>query len=248
MIKKVIILAGGKGTRISEESKVKPKPMIKIGKIPIIEHIMNIYTNYGNFEFLIACGYKKEVLNEYFDSNFKSISKNENIYQLKQNSTVNLIDTGENSMTGKRIKIILDNFKDEYFHLTYGDGLSSIKINELTNFYFSSNTLATVTATRPPARFGRLDIDNEMVVSFGEKQQSSEGWINGGFFCINKNVKDYLSEKSDEPWESKPLENLAQNKQLSAYKHYGFWQPMDTLREKEMLEKMWSSGNAPWLL
>lgn len=185
---------------------------------------------------------------EYFDLNFKSLSKDENLYSFKKNSTINLIDTGENSMTGFRINHILNFFNDEYFHLTYGDGLSSIKINELTDFHFTKNTLATVTATRPPARFGRLEISDGTVVKFGEKLQSDEGWINGGFFCVNKNIKEYLSDNPEEPWESTPLENLAKDNELSAYKHYGFWQPMDTLREKEVLENLWRSGQAPWVV
>lgn len=247
MIKKVIILAGGKGTRISEESKLKPKPMVLIGDIPIIEHIMNIYSKYGDFDFLIACGYKQEVMKDYFKEKFSFISENENKFKFKNNSQIDLIDTGLDSMTGYRIKQILDLYDDETFHLTYGDGLSSVNIDKLSEFHKNNDTLATVTAVRPPSRFGLLNINNNLVTQFGEKKQALEGWINGGFFCINRKVLNYLSDNIYEPWESKPLENLAKDKQLSAFLHEDFWQPMDTIREKEILEELWRSGNPPWI-
>ena len=247
MINKVIILAGGKGTRISEESKVKPKPMVLIGEDPIIEHIMNIYNKFGDFEFLVACGYKQEVIKEYFQEKFDPDSRDGNKFRIKENSYITLIDTGLDSMTGYRIKQILEKYEDENFHLTYGDGLAPVDINQLTDFHFKKGKLATVTAVRPPSRFGLLKIENEQVTQFGEKKQTLEGWINGGFFCINRGVLDYLNDDINEPWESRPLENLAKDNELSAFLHKDFWQPMDTMREKEMLDNLWKTGEAPWV-
>jgi len=230
---KVIILAGGLGTRISEETQNKPKPMIKIGSLTLLEHIMNIYSKSGINDFIIATGYLHAVIEDYF-KNYK-----------KHN--VKCLYTGDNTQTGGRIKQVLAELSDETVCVTYGDGLGNIDVNKSIEFHKSHGCLATVTAVRPQARFGRLVIENDDVVNFGEKLQSEEGWVNGGFFVINKKINDYITG-NDMPFELDPLRDLTNNSQLKAFKHFGFWSPIDTLREKQELEVLWANGKAPWIL
>jgi len=255
---KAVILAGGLGSRLSEETISKPKPMIEIGGIPILVHIMNIYSNFGIDEFIICMGYKKEVIIDYFinyssrtsqvlDINLatgiivKESAKNKN-WKIK------LVDTGENTMVGGRIKRILPFVEGEnYFHLTYGDGLADVNLNDLVKEHLVNNKRVTLTAVQPEGRFGSLDISNNEVKNFIEKPIGDGGWINGGFFVVNPNgIKEIIS--GDETiWEDKPLKQLAKQGELGCYKHSGFWKPMDTLRDKIQLEELWSSNNAPWV-
>ena len=230
---KAVILAGGLGTRISEETNTKPKPMVKIGPFTLIEHIMNIYSKSDITEFIIATGYMHEVIEKYFEK-FTKFS-------------VKPFFTGERAQTGGRIKRVFSEFSDKTMCVTYGDGLSSVDIGESINFHKEHGCLATVTAVQPQARFGRLDIVNDSVVKFGEKIQSNENWINGGFFVLNREVVDYISD-DDMPFESDPLVKLTSEGQLKAFKHYGFWSPIDSLREKQDLEVLWNNGNVPWML
>ena len=230
---KAIILAGGLGTRISEETTNKPKPMVKIGPFTLIEHIMNIYSKSGVTEFVIATGYMHEVIERYFEK-FTTFS-------------VTPFFTGEITQTGGRIKRVFSEFSDETMCVTYGDGLSNVNIERSINFHSKHGCLATVTAVQPQARFGRLDIVNDSVVKFGEKIQSDEGWINGGFFVLNRKVANYIS--GDEmPFENDPLVKLSKEGQLKAFKHDGFWSPVDSLREKQDLEALWNNGKPPWTL
>lgn len=254
---KAVILAGGMGTRLSEETNLKPKPMIEIGGKPIIWHIMKIYSFYGVNDFIICCGYKGYLIKEYFANYFLhtsdvtfDIAKNE--MEVHQNQSepwkVTLVDTGLNTMTGGRIKKI-KNFieNDEFFSLTYGDGVGNININDLINFHIEHGKEATVTATRPPGRYGALvfDEDKKSINHFEEKPIGDNSWINGGFFILSPKV---LNRISDEEciWEHEPLTGLAKDNQLQAYKHNGFWQPMDTVREKNYLNSLWQSNQAPW--
>jgi glucose-1-phosphate cytidylyltransferase len=230
---KVIILAGGLGTRISEETKDKPKPMVKIGPFTLIEHIMNIYSKFGITEFIIATGYLHEVIDKYFEKYTK--------YNVRS------IFTGEETKTGGRIKKIFSEFSDETMCVTYGDGLSNVNIKESIDFHTNHGCLATITAVQPQARFGRLELVNDSVIKFGEKIQSNEGWINGGFFVLNRKIADYISGDAM-PFESDPLIKLSSEGQLKAFKHFGFWSPVDSLREKQDLEALWNSGNPPWTL
>ena len=230
---KAVILAGGYGTRISEETHLRPKPMIEIGGMPMLWHIMKIYSSYGINEFVICCGYKAEVIKEYFDS-FDFDTWN-----------VQLVDTGLDTMTGGRLKKIQKYVDNETFCFTYGDGLANISIDDLIKFHKNNNTVATVTAVQPPARFGALELNQNKVVSFREKPPGDGNWINGGYFVLEPSVFDYLGDDLT-VWEKEPIEKLAKTSQLYAYKHPGFWQPLDTLREKNKLEDLWSSGNAPW--
>jgi glucose-1-phosphate cytidylyltransferase len=230
---KVLILAGGLGTRISEETYNKPKPMVKIGPLTLIEHIMNIYSKFGITEFIIATGYLHEVIDKYFENYTKY--------------SVMPVFTGKETKTGGRIKRVFSEFSDENMCVTYGDGLSNINISSSINFHTKHGCLATVTAVQPQARFGRLDIVNDSVINFGEKVQSNEGWINGGFFVLNRKVVDYISG-DDIPFESEPLIKLSSEGQLKAFKHFGFWSPVDSLREKQDLETLWHSGSPPWTL
>jgi len=230
---KAAILAGGYGTRISEETHLRPKPMIEIGGMPMLWHIMKIYSSYGINEFVICCGYKAEVIKEYFDS-FDLDTWN-----------IQLVDTGLDTMTGGRLKRIQKYVDNETFCFTYGDGLANISIDNLIKFHKNNNTIATVTAVQPPARFGALELNQNKVVSFTEKPPGDGNWINGGYFVLEPSVFDYLGDDST-VWEKEPIENLAKNNQLSAYRHSGFWQPLDTLREKNKLEELWSNGNPPW--
>lgn len=254
---KAIILAGGRGTRISEESILKPKPMIEIGGKPILWHIMKIYSFYGINEFIICCGYKGYLIKEYFSNYFIhqsdvtiNLSTNETIIHQKRAEPwkVTLVDTGDYTMTGGRIKRIKDYIEDgEDFCLTYGDGVSDVDISKLIKFHKSHGKLATLTAVLPPGRFGALKIKNSKVSSFFEKPSGDGALINGGFFILNSRVMDYIDGDSS-VWEQQPLRNLASDGELMAYNHKEFWQPMDTLRDKKYLEELWSSNNANWKL
>ena len=251
---KVVILAGGLGTRLSEETVTRPKPMVEIGGKPILWHIMNIYSEHGFNEFVIALGYKGEVIKEYFLNyyNFQSdltislktgdVKASKNCYR---DWIVHLVDTGHNTMTGGRLFRLKDRLKDEAFMLTYGDGVINVDIKKLVDFHKSHGKIATITAARPSARFGGMKFNGNKVVEFTEKPQSGEGWINGGFFVFEPKFFDYLHGDAS-ILEREPLENLTKEGELMAYKHEGFWQCMDTPRDKQLLEKMWDSGKAPW--
>jgi len=230
---KAVILAGGYGTRISEESHLKPKPMIEIGGMPIIWHIMKIYSSYGINDFVICSGYKAEIIKNYFES-FESESWN-----------IKLVDTGLDTMTGGRIKRI-ENLIDDTFCLTYGDGVSNVNIKDLISFHKSNESIATLTAIHPPERFGVLDISGKYVTEFHEKHRGESSWINGGFFVFEPQIFDYLKEGDSTILERKPLETLASEKKLTAFKHNGFWYPMDTLRDKNYLENLWKNNKAQW--
>ena len=229
---KAVILAGGYGTRISEESHLKPKPMIEIGGMPLLWHIMKIYSHYGINEFVICCGYKGDMIKEYF-SKFDFPLWN-----------VQLVDTGLNTMTGGRIKRI-QNHIDDTFCLTYGDGLSNVDINSLISFHKEKKSLATLTAVHPPERFGVLELSEEYVTEFHEKHRGQSSWINGGFFVFEPEIFDYINDDTT-ILERAPLETLAKEKKLTAFKHNGFWHSMDTLRDKNNLENLWNSKKAPW--
>ena len=230
---KAVILAGGLGTRISEESHLKPKPMIEIGGMPLLWHIMKIYSHYGINEFVICCGYKGDMIKEYF-SKFDFPLWN-----------VQLVDTGLNTMTGGRIKRI-QNHIDDTFCVTYGDGVSDVNINDLILFHKEKKSLATLTAIHPPERFGVLELSGNNVVEFHEKHQGESSWINGGFFVFEKEIFDYIKNGDSTTLERTPFETLAKKKKLTAFKHEGFWHPMDTLRDKKHLENLWASNKAPW--
>lgn len=251
---KVVILAGGLGTRISEESHTRPKPMIEIGGKPILWHIMKIYSHYGLNDFIICCGYKGYMIKEYFANYFLHTSDvtfdmTTNSMKVHQSTVepwkVTVVDTGADTQTGGRLKKVAGYLGQEDFCLTYGDGVSDVNIKALLQFHKEQNRLATVTASLPPGRFGILGIEGSQVTSFLEKPHGEGGFINGGFFVLNPKVIDLIEAEST-IWERKPLETLAAQKQLSAYCHDGFWQPMDTLRDKTLLEGLWSSGKAPW--
>jgi glucose-1-phosphate cytidylyltransferase len=250
---KVVILAGGLGSRISEESIIKPKPLLEIGAKPIIWHIMKIYSRFGLNDFIICCGYKGYLIKEYF-ANYHlhttditvDVSKNKIEVHKKKTEPwkVTLVDTGEFSNTGERIKQI-KNYVNEDFCLTYGDGLTSANILEIIKFHKYNKKKATVLAVKPAGRFGVVDIKGNIVRNFLEKPSGDGGWINGGFFVLNKKIFNYLSGK-DCIWEREPLEKIAKDKQLSAFKFNGFWYAMDTLRDKNYLETLWNSNKAPW--
>ena len=251
---KAVILAGGLGTRISEETQNRPKPLIEIGGMPILWHIMKTYSSHGISDFVICCGYKGYMIKEYFANYFLHMSdvtfdmkNNEmNVHRKSAESwNITLVDTGINTMTGGRLKKIQKYVDNETFCFTYGDGLANISIRELIEFHKNNNTLATVTAVQPPARFGALELDGNKVVSFKEKPPGDGNWINGGYFILEPTVFDYV-EGDSTVWEKEPVENLSKNNQLSAYRHSGFWQPLDTLRDKNKLEDLWSSGSPPW--
>ena len=253
---KVGILAGGLGTRLAEETEVKPKPMVEIGGKPILWHIMMIYAHYGFKDFTIALGYKGEKIKEYFlkyrdlSSNLTVNLKNGDVDRHEKSVTdwsVQLIDTGLPTMTGGRIKRLAPYLGDQTCMLTWGDGVADINLNELLAFHRSHGKLATLTAVRPSARYGHLNLEGDCINEFTEKPQLSEGWINGAFFVLEPGVFDYI-EGDDTQWEKEPLEQLARDGQLMAYQHTSFWQCMDTLREKYILEKYWNSGKAPWKL
>ena len=253
---KVVILAGGFGTRISEESHLIPKPMVEIGEKPILWHIMNLYSYYGFNEFIICCGYKQHIIKEWFanyylhnsDITFDFTCSNKMTVHnnIAEPWKVTLVDTGLNTMTGGRIKRIKEYVGNEPFMLTYGDGVADIDINALIKFHQKNGRLATLTAVQPPPRFGLANINtNNEVVSFVEKPVGDGSWINGGFFVLESKIFDYI-EGDEIIWEREPLESLAAEKQLMAYKHYGFWRPMDSLRDKNVLEALWDSEQAPW--
>jgi glucose-1-phosphate cytidylyltransferase len=252
---KAVILAGGLGTRLSEETTVRPKPMVDIGGRPILWHILKIYSQHGVNDFVICCGYKGYVIKEYFANYFLHMS--DVTFDMQANSVhvhqkraepwrVTLVDTGDDSMTGGRILRVADHVKDEpAFCLTYGDGVADVDITETIRFHQQHGKSVTVTATRPPGRFGALDIQAGRVRSFQEKPQGDGGMINGGFFVLSPRVLGYL-ENDHTAWEQQPLQRLAAEGEVMAYEHRGFWQPMDTLRDKSYLEELWASGKAPW--
>jgi glucose-1-phosphate cytidylyltransferase len=251
---KVVILAGGLGTRLAEETDAKPKPMVEIGGAPILWHIMKIYYAHGFDEFLIALGYKGEIVKEYFldyrihssDVTISLADGNVQVYDgERERWTVHLVDTGLTSQSGGRMRRLREHLGDETFMLTYGDGVSDVDIGDLVRFHRGHGRLATITAVRPPARFGGLTFDGDLVTEFTEKPQVGEGWINGGFFVLEPAVLDYL-EGDDTVFELDPLERLAREGQLTAYRHEGFWQCMDTLRDLRLLEGLWQSGEVPW--
>ncbi|TAK89970.1 MAG: glucose-1-phosphate cytidylyltransferase [Burkholderiaceae bacterium] len=252
---KAVILAGGLGTRISEESHLRPKPMIEIGGMPILWHILKIYSAHGINEFVICCGYKGYIIKEYFANYFLHMS--DVTFDMTQNKMeihekhaepwrVTLVDTGKSSMTGGRLKLVADYLRDdEAFCFTYGDGVADIDISALLAFHKAHGKLATVTAVQPPGRYGALEMQGDSVMRFAEKPRGDGGLINGGFFVCSPKVLDYI-ENLDTPWESAPLERLTAEGQLRAFEHNGFWQAMDTLRDKNLLEELWQSGRAPW--
>jgi glucose-1-phosphate cytidylyltransferase len=250
---KAVILAGGLGTRISEESASKPKPMIEVGGRPILWHIMKMYSAHGVNDFVICCGYKGYVIKEYFANYFLhmsdiTIDMTNNSIDVHHKKTepwkVTLVDTGETTQTGGRLKRITE-YIDGDFCMTYGDGVGSVDISSLVMFHQEHGKLATMTAVQPPGRFGALEIDGTKINSFLEKPQGDGGWINGGFFVLNSKVLS-LIDGDETLWEKQPLEGLAKEGQLQSFFHSGFWQPMDTLRDKNHLEELWSSGKAPW--
>ena len=255
---KVLILAGGRGTRLSEETELKPKPMIEIGGRPILWHIMKIYSYYGFNEFIILTGYKSHMIKDYFvhyyqqysDITVDMLNNSVEIHRMQTEPwKVTMLYTGQDTMTGSRIKKAREYVGDEPFLLTYGDGVADIDINKLVEFHKNSKKLATVTAVRPSGRFGALEIDNdENVKSFIEKPVGDNSWINGGFFVCEPEVFDYIPEGDSIMFEKEPIEQLAKSGNLNAYKHNGFWQPMDTLRDKNYLTDLWTKGNAPWAL
>lgn len=252
---KAVILAGGLGTRISEETHLKPKPMIEIGGKPILWHIMKLYSAHGINEFIICCGYKGYIIKEYFANYFLHMSDvtfdmQNNEMQVHQRNAepwkVTLIDTGENTLTGGRLKRVESYLKDEdAFCFTYGDGVADVDISGLVDFHQKHEKLASVTAVQPPGRYGALNIDEQLVTGFTEKPKGDGGRINGGFFVLSPECLKYIINDQTS-WEGEPLSQLASEGQLMAYEHEGFWQPMDTLREKTLLEELWDSGKAPW--
>ncbi len=251
---KVVILAGGFGTRLSEETEMRPKPMVEIGGKPILWHIMKIYSTYGFNDFIICLGYKGYIIKEYFANYF--IHNSDVTIDLKNNQIivhsiktepwkVTLVDTGLNTMTGGRIKRIQPYIGNKTFMLTYGDGVGNVNIEELLQFHKSHGKYATLTAVQPSGRFGVLELTGNQVIRFEEKPKGDGAWINGGFFVLEPQIFDYI-EGDETVWEKEPLEKLAKDGQLMAYKHRGFWKPMDTLRDKRELEMLWQSGNPPW--
>lgn len=252
---KAVILAGGLGTRISEETSVKPKPMVEIGGRPILWHILKIFSAHGINEFVICCGYKGYVIKEYFANYFLHMS--DVTFRMDTNEmevhhknaepwNVTLVDTGELTMTGGRLKRVADYVKSESFCFTYGDGVADIDVSELINHHKTFGRMATITAVQPPGRYGALQFGKEFSVSgFQEKPQGDGGWINGGFFVLEPSVLDRIDGDST-VWEQDPLQSLALDSQLTSYFHTGFWQPMDTLRDRLQLEKLWSECRAPW--
>lgn len=252
---KAVLLAGGLGTRISEETSTRPKPMVEIGGKPILWHIMKTYSAHGINDFIICCGYKGYVIKEYFSNYFLHMS--DITFDMKNNKMevhqrhaepwkVTLVDTGETTMTGGRLKRVAEYVKDDdAFCFTYGDGVSDVNISDLIAFHRKQGAKATLTATMPPGRFGALDLAGNMVQSFREKPAGDGALINGGFFVLSPEVIDYI-DGDDTFWERDPLERLAEEGSLAAFPHHGFWQPMDTLRDKVLLEELWQSGKAPW--
>ncbi len=253
---KAVILAGGYGTRISEESSIRPKPMVEIGGKPILWHIMKIYSANDVNEFIICCGYKGYMIKEYFANYFLHLAdvtfdiKNNTmeVHQTKSEPwRVTLVDTGDGTMTGGRIRRVKDYIGNETFCLTYGDGVGNVDVKRLISFHREQKTLATLTAVQPPGRFGTFSLgqDETKISHFREKPHGDGAWVNGGFFVLEPAVMDYITGDST-VWEQEPLQKLAHDDMLSAYRHYGFWHPMDTLRDKKVLEELWQSGQAPW--
>lgn len=236
-----MILAGGKGTRFAEYTDKIPKPMILANGKPLLDHIISIYSKFNVNNVVILAGYKIEKIVEHYESIFNRVSKSENIFENRLNTKITILDTGLETMTGGRLMLGAEYLNEENFYLTYGDGIANINLEDLTKFFIENNKIATVTAVRPPARFGSIEIENNIVTNFGEKDNTSSGWINGGFFVFKKQILEYLSDLGD-ILERKPLELLVAQKQLSAFKHEGFWQPCDTIRELEILEKAMESG------
>ncbi|MBT3415061.1 MAG: glucose-1-phosphate cytidylyltransferase [Nitrospina sp.] len=251
---KAVILAGGLGTRLNEETDTKPKPMVEIGGKPILWHIMKIYSAHGISDFIICLGYKGYAIKEYFANYFLHVSnvtfdlaKNDMVVHQHNAEPwkVTLVDTGDSTMTGGRLKNVRSYLDNEDFCFTYGDGLGDIDIGELIKLHKSEGTLATLTAVQPPGRFGAIKTDKNKIIGFQEKPEGDGGWVNGGFFILSPKVIDYIADETT-VWEASPMEKLAENGELSAYFHHGFWQPMDTLREKKYLEDLWKSDKAPW--
>ncbi len=251
---KAVILAGGLGTRISEETHLKPKPMIEIGGMPLLWHIMKTYSFHGINDFVICCGYKGYVIKEYFANYFLHMS--DVTFDMKQNTMdvhkksaepwkVTLVDTGLDTMTGGRLKRIKKYVENETFCFTYGDGLSNISIKNLTDLHNTQKTLCTVTAVQPPGRFGALNIEKNKIIDFQEKPLGDGSWINGGYFVLEPGIFDYI-ENDQTIWERKPLETLAKDSQLSVYRHNGYWNAVDTLRDKNQMEELWNNKQAPW--
>lgn len=256
---KVVILAGGFGARISEESHLKPKPMIEIGNMPILWHIMKIYSYYGFNEFIICCGYKGYIIKEYFahyylhnsDVTFDFSSENNMIIHsnITEPWKVTLVDTGLHTATGGRVGRIKKYINEDTFMLTYGDGVSNVNIQKLIEFHKKHKKIATITAVQPGARFGNVEFDkNNITVDFVEKRKENGGWINGGFMVLNKKVFDYINKGDKTIFEKDVLEKLSKEKKLSAYKHTGFWQCLDTMRDKILLDKLYEEGKAPWMI
>jgi len=254
---KSVILAGGLGTRLSEETTVKPKPMVEVGGKPILWHIMQIYSAHGISDFIICCGYKGTVIKDYFANYFLHMS--DVTFDLKNNRMdvhtngaepwkVTLVDTGDRSMTGGRLKRVKDYVGNETFCFTYGDGLADVNIGAVIDFHRDQGVLGTMVATQPPGRFGAFTLQHDKckVTSFHEKPKGDGAWVNGGFFVLEPQAIDYITTGDETVWEAEPLEQLARDGKLAAYRHTGFWQPMDTLRDKNLLENLWESGNAPW--
>lgn len=253
---KVVILAGGVGSRISEESTIKPKPLIEVGHQPILWHIMKIYAAHGLSDFIVCCGYKGHLIKEYFANYF--LRNADVTFDLKLNQAqyhcskaepwrVTLVDTGDGTMTGGRLKRVREHVGNETFCLTYGDGVADTNVAETIRFHRAQRTLATMTAVRPPGRFGAftLSAEADRVLHFREKPPGDGAWVNGGYFVLEPEVIDFIRDDQT-VWEQEPMEKLAHKGQLSAYKHTGFWQPMDTLRDKMFLEELWAKGQAPW--
>jgi glucose-1-phosphate cytidylyltransferase len=253
---KAVILAGGHGTRLSEETQVRPKPMVEIGNKPILWHIMKIYSHHGINDFIICCGYKGEVIKEYFANYF--LFRSDVTFNLKNNQmevhqnhvepwSVTLLDTGLDTMTGGRIKRVKEHVGNDTFCMTYGDGVSDIRIDNLIRFHKKHKTLATLTAVQPPGRFGTFQLGKkqEKISSFREKPTGDGAWVNGGYFVLEPDVFDYI-EGDETVWEREPLEKLSKEGNLAAFKHNGFWQPMDTLRDKNYIESLWKSSSPPW--
>jgi len=253
---KVVILAGGYGTRISEESGVRPKPMVEVGGKPILWHIMKIYSAYGLNDFVICCGYKSHIIKEYFANYYLrsadiTVDLASNTMQIHRNDVepwkVTLIETGEGTMTGGRLKRVKEHVGNDTFCLTYGDGVSNVNIRDLIDFHRSQKTLATLTAAQVPGRFGAFSLaqNQDKIIHFAEKPKGDGAWVNSGFFVLEPGVMDYITGDAT-VWEREPMERLAHEGQLSAYRHNGFWQPMDSLRDKHVLEDLWKGENPPW--
>ena len=251
---KAVILAGGLGSRLSEETAVRPKPMVEIGGKPILWHILKIYSAHGINDFIVCLGYKGYIIKEYFANYFLHTS--DVTFDMKANRMevhhataepwrVTLVDTGENTLTGGRLRRVRSYLGDDDFCFTYGDGVGDIDVTRLVEHHRAHGRLATLTATQPPGRFGAISLDDDRVAAFAEKPHGDGAWVNGGFFVLAPGAIDYV-EGDDVMWEREPLERLARDGQLRAYRHSGFWQPMDTLRDRNLLESLWASGRAPW--